>query len=209
MKIFYIGLMKKPIGTQISVLKRRISQGDTHSLTVLYDIYFAKLKYYGMQLNHLNEVISIDDAIQDLFLWIATNHEKLNEIDNLEVYLFVSLKKNIYSKSTLFKVKQESKLKYDLHQNLQNIPTVPSVEQDYIESESQQTTQIFAQALLDQLPHNQRQVLYLRNYANLSHKEISEIMNLSEQVVRNYSYRAMLKLKGNNQTISMHVNRVS
>ena len=200
--------MKKTHPDQISVLKKRISQGDSRSLTILYDLYFAKLKHYGMTLNESIKVISIDDVIQDLFLWIGTNPKKLDEIDNLEVYLFVSLKRNIHNRLTLKESKYETNLRYDVHSNIQNTATVASVENDYIESESLQMTQIFVKSLLDKLPPNQRQVLYLRNYANLSYKEISEIMTLSEQVVRNYAYRALSKLRQGNQDLGSHANNV-
>ena len=200
--------MKNQSTDQIYVLKRRISQGDSRSLAILYDLYFAKLKYYGMTLNPSVKLISIEDVIQDLFLWIGTNPRKLDEIDNLEVYLFVSLKRNIYNKLSHNKSKYETRLGYDIPQNIESTPAVASVESDYIESESLQMTQTFVKSLLDKLPTNQRQVLYLRNYANLSYKEISEIMTLSEQVVRNYAYRALLKLRQDNQDISSYANNV-
>jgi len=200
--------MKNQSTDQIYVLKRRISQGDSRSLAILYDLYFAKLKYYGMTLNPSVKLISIEDVIQDLFLWIGTNPRKLDEIDNLEVYLFVSLKRNIYNKLSHNKSKYETRLGYDIPQNIESTPAVASVESDYIESESLQMTQTFVKSLLDKLPTNQRQVLYLRNYANLSYKEISEIMTLSEQVVRNYAYRALSKLRQGNQDLGSHANNV-
>ena len=49
--------------------------------------------------------------------------------------------------------------------------------------------------LLESLPPNQKEVIYLRNYINMSYAEIAQVMNLSEQVVRNYAYRAMTKLR--------------
>jgi RNA polymerase sigma-70 factor (ECF subfamily) len=201
--------MKKLSTNQISVLKRRISQGDNAALMILYDIYFAKLKYYGLALNPPINVISIDDVIQDLFLWIATNPEKLEDIDNLEVYLFVSLKINIRNKLNLIESKHKTILRYDINENIQDTTAIASVENEYIESETLEITQAFVKSLLDQLPPNQRQVLYLRNYANLSYREISEIMTLSEQVVRNYAYRALLKLRQGNQGIDNHANKVS
>ena len=49
--------------------------------------------------------------------------------------------------------------------------------------------------ILNALPPNQKEVIYLRNYVNMSYREIAQVMDLSEQVVRNYGYRAIQKLR--------------
>jgi len=92
--------------------------------------------------------------------------------------------------------------RYDLSQNLRNQSSESSVEQQYIDIESKQLANSAVNTLLDQLPPAQKQVLYLRNYANLNYKEIAQIMDLSEQVARNYAYRALINLqkKANNNS---------
>lgn len=194
--------MKTYNSDHINDLKREIIQGNKKALTLLYKEYFSKLKYYGIQLIQSKTPISIDDVIQDLFLWIASNPEKLKDVSNLEVYLFVSLKTNLYNKLHLQKSRVAIKDRYDLSQNLRNQSSESSVEQQYIDIESKQLANSAVNTLLDQLPPAQKQVLYLRNYANLNYKEIAQIMDLSEQVARNYAYRALINLqkKANNNS---------
>lgn len=188
--------MKRNCSNDICDIKRRIQEGDAQALSILYKSYFKKLKYYGLSLVQPSNLLSLDDIIQDLFLWIAGNPTKLIEVSNLEVYLFVSLKRNIFNKLSLQKSKEDIKVRYDLYQK-KEAPIEPSVEQKYINKESQKLHQTAANTFLNQLPPNQKQVLYLRNYVNLSYKQIAEIMNLSEQVVRNYAFRALSKLRKN------------
>jgi len=70
-----------------------------------------------------------------------------------------------------------------------------SNEYKILDAEKRRHNKQLIQQLLDSLPEKQKEVLYLRNYTNLSYKDIAEVMNLTEQVVRNYSYRAMQKLR--------------
>jgi len=177
----------------IEDLKIKISDGNFEALNELYEYYFKKLKLYGIQFSPKLISFSVEDLIQELFLWMAKNHQKLKEIDNLEVYLFCALKKNIYQE--IYKKQNRNNLqnrflKSTFSNNLESSP-----ESKFIESENKSNENNYVTNLLNTLPPKQKEVLYLRNYINLSYREIATIMNLSEQVVRNYGYRALQKLR--------------
>ena len=135
----------------------------------------------------------MEDLIQDLFLWIAKNHKQLNEVDNLEVYLFSALKRNIYQ--DIHKGQSRKNLLVLYSNSAQTKSHETSEESKIIDSENRHLDKQLVHRLLAHLPDKQREVIYLRNYVNMSYKEIGEVMNLSEQIVRNYSYRAMPSLK--------------
>lgn len=179
--------------TNIEKLKIRIANGDSKALDKLYRAYFSKLKLYGLQFAHKLNSYNIDDTIQELFIWIAKNYRTLNTVNNLEVYLFSALKQNIYQE-----ISKKEKHKNRTNKYLQSIRTdtlESSVETKYIDLEDIANQNDYVISLLESLPSNQKEVIYLRNYVNMSYREIAQVMDLSEQVVRNYSYRALQKLR--------------
>jgi len=62
------------------------------------------------------------------------------------------------------------------------------------DSLSEQKRQALKKAI-GKLNANQREILYLKFYNNLSYQEISEILNISYQTVRNYMSQALKALK--------------
>jgi len=168
-------------------------KGEVASFNQFYQFYYPRLKYYGLQFNPKLSSYSVEDTIQELFLWLYKNHKKLQEIDNLEVYLLSAFKQNLYKEMSKTRKKRQG-LESSTH-SLSIQPLEDSVEQNYIKTEDAKHLTNKANQILEQLPPNQKEALYLRNYMDMSYKEIAEVMQLSEQVVRNYSYRAIQKLR--------------
>ena len=179
----------------INVLKERIANGDFDALNFLYRHYYRKLKLYGIRFSPQLSSLSVEDTIQELFLWIFKNPTQLNSIENLEVYLFSALKRNIFQ--DIYKGQSRKNLMVVYSDNSQNELYENSSETKFIEAETRRYDKSLVKQLLDSLPEKQKEVLYLRTYINMSYREIAEVMGLSEQIVRNYNYRAMQNLKSN------------
>ena len=177
----------------IEDLKVRIAEGDFEALNLLYKYYYKRLKLYGNQFSPKLIGMSLDDTIQELFLWIAKNPQKLKEIKNLEVYLFSAFKKNIFQEIYKYENRQKVKNRFIESTNFESYASSP--ENKIIESERTSNNSILINNLLNTLSPKQKEVIYLRNYLNMSYNEIAEIMELSEQVVRNYGFRALQKLR--------------
>ena len=175
------------------LLKIKISKGDANALEQLYRKYFKKLKLYGLQFSQKLSTYSIDDTIQELFIWIAKNPQALKNVDDLEVYLFSALKQNVYQGISKRDIRKKVKHKY-LQSTLFDKEET-SVENNYIQLEENTIKNNSIVHLLNTLPPNQKEVIYLRNYVNMSYRKIAQVMDLSEQVVRNYSYRAIQALR--------------
>jgi len=187
----------------IEELKAEMIKGEKASFNQFYKFYYPRLKYYGLQFNLKLSSYSVEDTIQELFMWLYKNHKKLNEIDNLEVYVLSAFKQNIYKE-----INKTCKKRQGLESNLNSLSVQPaedSVEHNYIKIEDANHLSDKANQILEQLPPNQKEVLYLRNYMDMSYKEIAEVMQLSEQVVRNYSYRAIQKLRAKHNSFIIDV----
>ena len=179
----------------INELKERIIQGDFAALDKLYRIYFDKLRLYGFQFLPKENKHTTEDTIQELFIWIAKNTHRLSSIDDLEVYLFSAFKKNKIHEQHHQTNKLLLKNKYLKQTDSYSKKVEDSVENNYIEKEEQDLTHQQVAQLMSQLSPAHREVLYLRHFADLDYKSIAQIMRLNEQVVRNYAYRALQKLR--------------
>ena len=177
----------------IDLIKTAIAKGNADALAHLYKLYFSKLKLYGLQFSQKLNTYSVDDTIQEIFIWLAKNPKALKNVDNIEVYLFSALKQNIYQEIHKNEIHKKVKRKFTESNNFP-IKEFP-IENKIIESEEHTTQTNYISHLLESLPPNQKEVIYLRYYVNMSYREIAQVMDLSEQVVRNYAYRAMQQLR--------------
>ena len=177
----------------VAELKVRISSGDFKALDELYNSYYKKLKLYGQKFSPKLVSYSVEDSVQELFIWIAQNHRNLKTIDNLEVYMFSALKKNIYQE--IQKKDKRQKLKDRFFQTTTSETHENSIEHKLISAEETTSDKSYLESILNALPPQQKEVLYLRHYIGMCFKEIASVMDLSEQVVRNYSHRALKNIR--------------
>jgi len=140
--------------------------------------YSPQLMAYGKTITHDEQLI--EDVIQELFLNLWQKRTELLFTSSFDHYIFVSFRNNL--------IRQ--------HKALLKVRTTTLVEQA-IEVEETIDLQRKKQLtlLLKKLPDRQREVLFLRYYKNKSYLEISEILGISYQVSRNFSYRATQFLK--------------
>lgn len=180
---------------QLKILLQQLIQGEAQAIDTLYRLYFKRLKAYAWQVaNKTNEELIIT-VIQEFYIWLVKNHQKLSHIEDIELYLFKSVRFNILS--ALKKQEQKAKVAKKYLVNTQNTqaPTTPSLEQQFIAQEAKQLQQELLNQVLAQLPTYQKEVLYLRYFQGYSYKDIGKILSVSEQVARNYAYRAIKRMK--------------
>ena len=151
---------------------------DSSKFEAIYLKYYATLLVYGKTMTAHEQLI--EDAIQELFLVIWQNGESLLIKSSFENYLFVAFRNNLIKK---IKKQRLSELNFDV-----------AVEID--ETVSLEETQQLKE-WLEKLPPSQKEVIFLRYYQNKSYLEISEILNISYQVARNFAYRGIKFLKKN------------
>lgn len=180
---------------QLKLLLQQLIKGEEQAIDTLYRLYFKRLKAYGWQVaNKTNEELIIT-IIQEFYIWLVKNRQKLSHIEDFEVYLFKSIRFNILS--ALKKQQQKEKVAKKYLANTQNTqtPSTPSPEKQFIAQEKDQLQRELLNQVLAQLPAYQKEVLYLRYFQNYSYKDIGKILAVSEQVARNYAYRAIKRMK--------------
>lgn len=175
-------------------LKDTIYDGNGDALGELYEILCKDLTLFALNCSSRLDSSALEDIVQEVFIWIADNRKKLINIDDLESYLYAAVRSNVAREEKKFKNNQLLKRKFLDSEKAISLNT-NSPEQNLIEAEELTIRKKRIEEIMNNLPLAQKEVLFLRNYSNLSYLQISVIMDLSDQVVRNYSHRAIKKIR--------------
>ncbi len=73
----------------------KFKSGDEAAFIWIYKNYFAVLYNFGRQFNLDSDFVK--DQIQDLFIYIRNNRERLTNVNSVKFYLFKSLKRRLLS----------------------------------------------------------------------------------------------------------------
>ncbi|MDG2279918.1 MAG: RNA polymerase sigma-70 factor [Flavicella sp.] len=147
---------------------------DAHTLSFeqVYQQYWSKLYIYGFRV--LKDKSVVEDLVQEIFLSYWKKKDTL-EVVNISAYLFQSLRFQIY------KYYRDTKFKTLDIEKFSNIVSVNTAD----ELLNLEDTKKLVNTCLDKLPKRCREIFYLSRFKNLSHKEISEELNISNQTVKN------------------------
>jgi len=163
--------------------------GDEEAYSALYLRYVGILFAYGKKL--MTDEAAVEDLIQDLFIDLWQSKSRLAEVDSPKFYLFAALRRRISkSQSPANRLGQSWEFT-----NEEILPVTLPKEFYIIEEEDSQKQKENLSSNLKNLPLKQYEVLMLRYYQDFSYSQISEILSIHEQSVRNLVQRAVLKLR--------------
>ncbi|HZK97392.1 MAG TPA: sigma-70 family RNA polymerase sigma factor [Prolixibacteraceae bacterium] len=171
-----------------NTLWRRFKEGNEHSFYLLYDQYADNLYKYGIHFTKDKDFIK--DCIHDLFLDLFKYRKKLSDTDNIQFYLFRSLRRIIH--------KQQAKvipLVYDEMYNSANDNPIFSHEEYLIAAETESENLTALNEAMKRLSDRQREALSLKFENDRSYSDIAEIMEISIESARTLVYRALKELR--------------
>ena len=147
-----------------------IANGDGESFTILFKRYFDRLKWNAVKM--LKSEFWAEEVIQDVFMQLWSNREKLIDIESPSAYLF-----RITTNRCLDRIRrrnQEIKIQYLLNQTF-------SAEPDSLQQNSYDIRLIetVINEAVRQLPEKGRQVFELQRTRNLSYPEIADRLGQS------------------------------
>ncbi|MFD3002386.1 RNA polymerase sigma factor [Pontibacter toksunensis] len=159
------------------------------SYALIYQSYFYSLYSYGSKICSEREVVK--DCIQDLFIYIWKNREKLTTTTSIKYYLYKSLKRRLIN-SFRFHQKHLGLNEFEVR-----LETVCSEENNIIvmqTSESQKKRVLLA---LEKLTVRQKESLVLKFYENLPSEEIGRRMSISVEGVYNLVSKSLSNFSKN------------
>lgn len=171
-----------------SLLWSNFLSGDDNAYSCIYEQYVQVLFKYGLHFTSDRDLIK--DCIQDVFEKIHKNRNKLNQTDNIKLYLFVILK------NTLLNIlKREERI-----QSIDSIDNgaddlEDTIENKLIKEEENSITEQKIKLVYSLLTPRQKEVIYYRFVECLSISEISIIMGMNYQSISNLIQRSIKKVR--------------
>ena len=167
--------------------------GEEEAFAWLYKNHASLLYEYGMRFTSDDDLVK--DCMHDLFLALYKNKKNITKPRNIKAYLLVSLKNrllNALKHSSLSDRAEYDDYMFDL---------VDSVEDEYIESESEEAIKKIVEFVLSKLSPRQKEIIYYRYIQELTMDEICELMDLSYQSAQNLIQKAFHKISTNEELI--------
>ncbi|HZY39502.1 MAG TPA: sigma-70 family RNA polymerase sigma factor [Mucilaginibacter sp.] len=158
-----------------------LTQGDEAAFSEIYERYWLKL--YNESHKRLKDEDLCADVIQDIFadLWLTRENKK---IENLAAYLFTAVRYRIIS---LYKKEKHFGAFVEPIELM--IASASDPDSLFFEKEIRECIDIW----LNMQPEKRKQVFRMKFGQDLSTREISELLNVSQKTVQN-QFTTSLKL---------------
>ena len=160
-------------------LKRR----DEAALSVLFDTYYEKLYLFAEK--YIYDSDKEHDIVQDVFLKIWENAERLELTSSIQHYLFASVRNGCLNYLKSLQIEDRNNRKYaEAYIESQNVDMVDDEE-------------LLARVrqVLDELPEKCREVCLLRFVEGYKYAEIAARLDMNENTVKAQLHRGMERLK--------------
>ena len=151
----------------------------------IYNLLWRKL--YGVAYNYFRDKTTAQEIIQEVFvnLWLKRDH--VSEINDLEAYLFRSVKNKIYDEFD--KIASQEKLQKHLSLQLTEETNETKEEIEYTETLNLINHEI------DRLPDTTKTIFRLSRFDRYSNEEIAGRLHLSGKAVEYHITRAIKRLR--------------
>lgn len=165
--------LKAPISDH--VLVEKIRNGDRYAFEVIFDRYFQSLRQFARRELKADELV--DDVVQDVFVSLWVNRQRLKSGETIKGFLFTCLKHQILN---AIRTQKNIVLKHTKFVEQKVYASAP-VENDMILAEYNLAVSNFILTI----PKSKQRILEL-NMLGYKNKEISQQVNLSTNTVKMY-----------------------
>ncbi len=138
---------------------------------------------YRLALRITQSTAEAEDVVQDVVIKLWHERDNLERVDNIEAYAIRMVRNTALSRNRL-KVNQTESLDHVTDHPLTN---------DNDDNTDERLDSI--RLIMQQLPENQRTAMQLRDFEGYSYKEISNIMQTTEEQVKINIFRARQTVK--------------
>ncbi|MEI7583069.1 sigma-70 family RNA polymerase sigma factor [Runella sp.] len=169
-------------------LWQAFKSGSREAFAQIYNQHIQDLLSYGYRVTSDRQLIK--DSVQDLFLHLWRSRENLMDTDSIRFYLYRSLRNWIVRNS-----EKNNHTAIDSADLFENIIGELSFEDDLIADEHLTEQHLRLKHAIQQLPKRQQEIIQLRYYHDFSFDEITVMMDINNQSVRNLLHRAITELR--------------
>lgn len=155
-----------------------LRSGNKDSLKLIYENEIHYLYNYGRKIT--GDYNLVEDCIHDLFVEIWQKHKSLGPTDSIRKYLAASLRRKIIYEAKKLQKSQPT----DSFESF-SFEAEISIDQLLINKELTEEQAQRLKNAFEQLTGRQKEILYLRFYEGLDYDQISEVVGIQYQSLRN------------------------
>ncbi|MDR1558010.1 MAG: sigma-70 family RNA polymerase sigma factor [Tannerellaceae bacterium] len=170
-----------------TVFWEKFVSGDDEAYAYFYQKYVKVLFSYGMRFTSDRELVK--DCIHDVFVELYSKRPNLRHVNQIQAYLFISLKNELY---TIF---QKDKIVYYIDMQEPVFCIDYTTEEHLIAEEQEIEEQKKLRRILDSLTPRQKEVIYYRYIQGMELDEICKLMEINYQSLQNLIQRSIKKIK--------------
>lgn len=178
--------LSKELSTEELFIVKKMIEGDVESFKYFFDKYYNDLCNFVNI--YLHDKTLSEEIVQDIFVYIWGNKEKLKISTSVKAYLFTA------SKLKSLNYLRDSKNQKRIIDHLGKIRTHDTVELNDTFADTDEFRNIL-DAAIEQLPDKCREIFLLSKKEELSNKEIAEQLGISVKTVENQMTIALKKLR--------------
>jgi RNA polymerase sigma-70 factor (ECF subfamily) len=180
-------MMKNSVMTndETAEIIRRLKKDDKSAMDDLFEHYYPRLHHFSKSI--LKIEYEIDDILQDVFVKIWLNRQKIGNAETFNSYIFTITKNEVLN---LIRKNLKDRTFRDelfLHSVAEEYQLQSEFEFDEIKATIDK--------IVSNLPEKRRQVFVLSRTEGLSNKEIAQQLNISEKTVEDHITHAIKYLK--------------
>jgi len=172
---------------------RKFISGDDTALSTIYLGIYDDLLNFGLKFS--TERTIVEDCIQNLFIDLLKNRNKLKSVVNIDFYILKSLRNQVKKEQAK---RQKLNITDTIHKN-QNHPffITYSIEEKLIQEDAEKIKSKFVSFIKKNLTPHQKEALCLRYNFSLEYDQVAEIMGIDIASARTLIYRAIKTIKKN------------
>ncbi|MFY0653045.1 MAG: sigma-70 family RNA polymerase sigma factor [Cyclobacteriaceae bacterium] len=163
-----------------------IRRGDKEAFLKLYEAFYQDLYAYGFKISGEKDLVK--DCIQQVYMEIWDNRNRLSEVNSLKPYLLKYFKRKVFRE--MGQKSKESALT-DISMGMEL-----SYEEMLIKNQASDDLKYKLHEALDKLTNKQKQVIKMKFFEGLTYEEIADITSSKTRTVYNQVYEALKVLKG-------------
>ena len=160
--------------------------GDLKAFREIYELY--KLKVTRLAYRYCLDEADAEEVLQDVFMKLWNNKEKINASQNFDNYLFTITKNTVLDKIKSYKLEKENLSKYFAHHKT---VATDQTEQHILHHELQQ---LLAEVLVE-LPPKRRRIFEMNRLEGYTYQQITEALQISSGTVEKQMSKALKVVK--------------
>ena len=147
-----------------------------------------KTKVYNFTLQMLRDTDMTKDVVQNVFMKLFSNLNNIKNKSSIQSWIFKTTRNEIFT--VYRKRKTRNEVNYDLTDEQFSVLAENQITEEYEKKELKQ----LIMKNLEQLPQEQKEVFLLKEYGQLSYREIAGLLEIDEGLVKSRLYKTRQKL---------------